>query len=158
MYDKKLKITNNFTLGEFTKSETADKLHIDNHGALNERVMVNLGNLCTHVLQPLRERAGIPIFISSGFRCPKLNKAVKGSSSSQHVKGEAADIYIDPKNKQSLFDILLMIVKTIEYDQLIWETRADGRKWIHVSYVTYRKNRKMKLKCEDGKTYKTLNV
>jgi hypothetical protein len=85
------------------------------------------------VLDPLRERYGYPIMVSSGYRCPRVNKAVGGSATSQHVKGEAADIYVaKAKEKAMLF---AMIYYLLPFDQLIWEMGNDeAPAWIHVSY------------------------
>ena len=160
MYDREMKISPNFKLGEFTKSKKAETFHIDNHGQLNERVVVNLRNLCEHVLQPIRDMIEVPIHVSSGYRCPQLNKVCNGAARSQHTKGEAADIYLDPATAKgwTLWDVAVLIHDFTDFDQMIWETRQNGSKWIHVSYVTYRKNRHSKLRCEDGKTYKLLEL
>ena len=167
MYDKEMQITKNFKLKEFTNSETAKKLGIDNHAQLTPKEFVNLTAIAENILQPIRDAMQIPIYISSGFRCPQLNRAVHGAARSQHCKGEAVDIYIKPTAKTNLlqsfaaarttlWDVFDLIYRTCDFDQLIWETRPNGSKWIHVSYVTYRKNRKMVLQCKDGKSYQSL--
>lgn len=167
MYDKEMQITKNFKLKEFTNSETAKKLGIDNHAQLTPKEFVNLTAIAENILQPIRDAMQIPIYISSGFRCPQLNRAVHGAAKSQHCKGEAVDIYIKPTPKThllstlaaaraTLWDVFDLIYRTCDFDQLIWETRPNGSKWIHVSYVTYRKNRKMVLQCKDGKSYQSL--
>lgn len=78
------------------------------------------------------------------------------------MKGEAADIYIDTDPKKNLewtlWDVLKLIVRFTDYDQVIWETRPNGNKWIHVSYVTYRTNRHDMRRCSDGKTYPKLEL
>ena len=79
-----------FTLTELTKSATATRLKIDNTPTAEAKQ--NLVNLIDKILDPLREAYGKPIIVTSGYRCPKLNKAVGGSTSSQHMKGMAADI------------------------------------------------------------------
>lgn len=79
-----------FTITELTKSATATKQGIDN--TPSAEVTANLTALVDKVLDPLREIYGKPIYVSSGYRCPKLNKAVGGVSNSQHLKGEAADL------------------------------------------------------------------
>lgn len=95
--------------------------------------MTNLTALVEHVLDPLREKYGHPIMVSSGYRCPRLNKAVGGAVESQHTAGEAADIYVGrPKELAELFSL---IYYTLPYDQLIWERGTDeAPAWIHVSY------------------------
>ena len=89
-----------FTVGEFFRSGTAIRLGIVNEpdahpeeGLTNEEVVENLRALCTEVLEPLRRRVG-RVIITSGYRCQKLNKAVGGVWNSQHLRGEAADIYV----------------------------------------------------------------
>ena len=96
-------------------------------------VVANLTALVEEVLDPLRERYGRPIHVSSGYRCPRLNKAVGGATTSQHVKGEAADIYVaKAKEMAMLFSLIYYI---LPYDQLIWERGNDeAPAWIHVSY------------------------
>lgn len=93
-----MKLTQHFALEEFTRSQTAARLGIDN--TLNPAffadslVIANLKNLCTQVLEPLRRHIDKPIVISSGYRCPVLNRAVGGVANSQHLTGQAADITI----------------------------------------------------------------
>lgn len=93
----------------------------------------NLTALVDAVLDPLRERYGYPIHVSSGYRCPRLNKAVDGKATSQHLTGEAADIYVgNAKDKAMLFSLIYYL---LPYDQLIWERgNAEAPAWIHVSY------------------------
>ena len=79
-----------FTLNELTYSSTAKQKGINN--TPNTTIKANLINLVDNILDPLREAYGKPIIVTSGYRCTELNKAVKGASNSQHVKGEAADI------------------------------------------------------------------
>jgi uncharacterized protein YcbK (DUF882 family) len=110
-----MKLSANFSLEEFTRSDTAVKLGIKNEPGTEE--IANLKNLCERVLQPIRDKVGRTIRISSGFRCPTLNRAVGGVESSQHVKGEAADITADGMAPRELYNF---IVKSgIEYDQII---------------------------------------
>ena len=98
--------------------------------ALHEEQWQNLEKLAVNILQPVRKEFG-PIRISSGFRSAKLNKAVKGSSSSNHCRGQAADI--EPvKEKVSLLDIGGWIAENLEFRELIFEYMPNG--WIHVAY------------------------
>jgi zinc D-Ala-D-Ala carboxypeptidase len=124
------KITKNFSLKELIKSDKAVKLNINNEPS--EEVIGNLIALCENTLQPIRDLVGYPITITSGFRCPALNKAVGGVSNSQHVIGQAADFKIPVLWR--IFGRLEKVFKqiqdsTIPYDQLILEPT-----WIHVSY------------------------
>jgi len=124
-----MKLSENFTLAELTKSSTATRLGIDN--SPNPEQLENLVELCHKVLQPLREAIG-PINISSGLRVPALNKAIGGSATSQHcaINGAAADI--DIADNKKAFDY---IKDNIEFDQLIWEFGNDKQPdWVHVSY------------------------
>lgn len=126
-----MKLSEHFDLDEFTRSATADRLHIDN--SLNpsdptgQSIINNLRNLCQQVLEPLREHFGIPIMVSSGYRCPELNQAVGGVPNSQHLTGEAADIVL-PK----LADVFYWLIDNTPFDQLGFESRGTT-KWIHVS-------------------------
>ena len=87
-----MQLSKNFSLAELIRSNTAVTLGLDNSPP--KSVIDNLKTLCERILQPLRDFFGVPITISSGYRCAALNKAVGGSSSSQHMTGEAADIQI----------------------------------------------------------------
>lgn len=131
-----MNITKNFTLEELTKSATADRLKINNEPA--EQELNNLLVLCRDILQPIRDAYGKTIIVSSGYRCAKLNKAVGGSKTSQHVKGEAADIHTTSDTKASnkaLFELILDMVQKdkITVGQLINEYDYN---WIHVSLPT----------------------
>ena len=122
-------LTKHFTLEEFSHSSTAKARGIDN--TVPKQLVPALRNLCERVLEPLRERVKEPVIISSGYRCPALNKAVGGTNTSQHMKGEACDIYMEDKEKlRKWFAILL----DGDFDQLIFErNRRTDRCWIHVS-------------------------
>ena len=132
-----MNITKNFKLEEFAKSETAQKRGIDN--SIPAELIPNIKALCDNVLQPLRDAVGVPVKISSGYRCPALNKAVGGSATSQHMKGEAADIII-PSKKVGLQWFEWMRTH-LTYNQLIWETNSKGGSWIHVGYKRTGKNK-----------------
>lgn len=124
-----------FTMKELTKSLTADKLGIDN--TPTPEASAQLSNLVTHVLDPLREMYGKPITVNSGYRCPKLNAAVGGAKSSQHMRGNAADITAGSKTEnKKLFEL---IRDNLPFDQLLNESDYS---WVHVSYVSTSKNRK----------------
>ena len=87
-----MKLSDNFSLHEFTRSQTATRHSIDN--TPSEEVIGNLQSLCLGVLQPVRTNFQKPMIISSGFRCKELNTKIGGSSTSQHVFGQAADIEV----------------------------------------------------------------
>lgn len=134
-------VTMHFTIEEMYSSDTAKRLVINNKP--NMQQMINLVYLCAYVLEPLRVAMGEPIKIGSGFRCQALNKAVGGVSSSQHLKGQAADLCIDGdlKKGKKWFNY---IKDHLPFDQLIWEHNNKGNYWVHVSFVypDFGKNRK----------------
>lgn len=84
-------ISKNFSYSEFEKSDTANRLHINN-AITSFEVRDNIKALVENILQPLRDAWGGPLFINSGYRCLELNKAVGGVPTSQHVLGQAADV------------------------------------------------------------------
>lgn len=119
------RLSENFTLDEFTRNDVAIKLGIINEPGEKEiealRVLVN------RTIQPLRDKLGIPIHINSGYRCPELNKAVGGVPTSQHQKGEAADLSIDGK-ANNILDALEN--NDIPFDQAILYRKQN---FLHVS-------------------------
>ena len=130
-----MKLSKNFTYEELCHSNVAERKGINNRPRTKEeekRVIENLKALCMEVLQPLRDFLGKPVVISSGYRCPELNKAVGGVRNSQHMKGEAADIHVE--NTEHLLKIMHFIMDETDFDQLIWERNRAGTQWVHVSY------------------------
>lgn len=128
-----MQLTEHFTLNEFVRSETATNNHIDN--TPTPEVIDNLRALCRNVLEPARMAFGEPIYITSGYRCPALNKAVGGKPTSQHQYGEAADLQVQGvRNLKRLYKV---IKDHGIFDQLLYETNQAGAKWIHVSYTSY---------------------
>lgn len=123
-----------FTLEEMCKSSTARRLGLTNYPQ-REEIFDNLRTLVDKVLDPAREMLGSPIIVNSGYRCPRVNKEVGGVKTSQHMKGEAADIYC----KAQYMDKLWNILKHLEFDQLI---RYNSKNFFHVSYTSERPNRK----------------
>ncbi len=123
-----MKLSNNFDLAEFVKSDIATRLGIDNTPTFQE--VENIARLVVNVLQPLRNAYGKPITVNSGYRCPALNKAVGGSTTSSHMKGEAADITGGSKEENKvLFELVKKL--NLSFDQLIDEKDFS---WVHVSY------------------------
>lgn len=118
-----------FKLEELCRSNTAEKLGIENEPDAHERA--SLLALIHNLLDPLRMAYGYPILVNSGFRSKTLNKAVGGVYGSQHTKGEAADITAGSitENKR-LFELVQQL--ELPFDQLIDER---GYSWIHLSYV-----------------------
>ncbi|MBO7317945.1 MAG: peptidase M15 [Bacteroidales bacterium] len=119
-----------FTIEELCDSAVARRLHLDNTPPA--LAIENLTALVEQVLDPARTILGKPIRINSGYRCEQLNKCVGGVSNSQHLCGEAADLYTGSTDgHRQLFEILL----NLPFDQLIWERGNNrGPAWIHVSY------------------------
>lgn len=156
-----MKLSENFTLDEFIYSPTAIKHGIDNTPSPEH--IENIKALVTNVIQPIRHFLRQPLKINSGYRHPNLNEKIGGAHTiqngkkvptSQHCKGEAADLYCAGRNA----DIFRYIKANLDFDQLIWEFGTDSEPaWVHVSYA--KKNRKQMLKAvkEGGKTvYKKL--
>ncbi len=130
-----------FSYDEFRRSDTAERRKIDN--SIPENAKENIKALVDNVLDPLRETCGKPLTVTSGYRCPALNKAVGGSSTSQHMTGQAADISTgNIVDNAKLFH--LIIDSKLPFDQLIFE-KGDinvGPAWVHVSYRNDGKNRR----------------
>ena len=133
MEKEKKQLTTNFTLNELIRSNTANKLNIDN--TPSDEIIDSLKKLCTNVLQPIRDKYGKPMVITSGYRCKALNKAVGGVKTSQHVLGQAADINNGHTQNKALFELIKQMTNDgeITVGQLLWE---HGGQWIHVSLPT----------------------
>lgn len=126
-----------FSIPELTASAKARSLGIDNTPP--PAVKVKLSTLVNNLLDPIREKWGGPITVNSGYRCPTLNKAVGGVPTSQHVRGEAADITVGSQAKNN--QLFKMIVDGgFDFDQLIDEA---GYSWIHISYSPGRNRRQI---------------
>lgn len=133
------KLSRNFTLEELCASNTAKAKGIKNQPGTQE--IVCLTALAQYVLQPLREWWGKPIVITSGYRSPELNKAVGGVQNSQHMKGQAVDLFLDGDLKRG--DCWIDYIRNhLPFDQLIYEHNAKGTYWVHVSFDPYGCNRK----------------
>lgn len=129
-----MQLSQNFTLAEFLRSETADRFRLDNTVLITEH-QDNLKALCTAVLQPLRDAIGSPLRINSGFRSAVVNEKLGGAQGSQHCYGEAADIEcLEVDNLQLAHKIVEL---GLPFDQLILEfyRHPDPRSgWVHVSH------------------------
>ena len=133
------RISQNFTLEEFTASATAKAKGISNNPGQTD--IVNLCGLVHNVLQPLRKWWGAEIKIGSGYRSLALNRAVGGVRNSQHMRGEAADLCIDG-DLQKGRQWFAWIKTHCDFDQLILEHNAKGTYWVHVSFRCDGKNRR----------------
>lgn len=118
-----------FKLAEFTKSEIAKKYNIDN--TPSDKVIENLQWLVLKILDPLRNKLGKPVIVTSGYRCKELNehKEVGGSKNSQHLEGKASDIRAIGMTTKELFEFIINETK-LPFDQVINEFDS----WIHISY------------------------
>lgn len=130
-----MKLSEHFTLEELTRSATAKARGIDN--TPTERDKNNLKRLAAEVLEPLRKMAGVPIIVTSGYRCPKLNAAVGGEPTSQHMRGEAADIKCADNRMLFAAAMELMLLGKIKVGQLIDEKKYA---WLHISLPTLTMN------------------
>lgn len=153
-----MKISKHLSLAEVVRSETAKRRGISNTPTAEH--LENFKLLAENVFEKAREHFKVPIHISSAYRSVDLNRAIKGSRTSQHSKGEAIDIDMDgSRGEVTNADIYNYIKDNLEYDQLIWEFGTDSNPdWVHVSY-SKTKNRKQLLKAvkTNGKTsYVTL--
>ena len=152
------KISKHITYKEATKSATALRLGIEN--TPNDYELQNMELIAEKVFEPLRRAVNGPIKINSFFRCEELNKAIGGSSRSQHCQGRAIDID-DVYGYVSNSYMYYYIKDNLDFDQLIWEFGTDTNPdWVHVSYVDGDSNRKRCLLAykEDGKTkYKDIS-
>ena len=123
-----MKLSKNFTRAEIEHSNTAKRLGIKNE--MSEEHLANMQNLIDNLIQPLRDGIG-PIRISSGYRSPQLNKAIGGSTRSQHSKAEALDLQFWEKGKMNNKVIYDWILESgLEFDQMINEFDYS---WIHIS-------------------------
>ena len=155
-----MKLSKNFNLSEFTKSNTASRLGLSNIPTSDH--VANLRILCDNVLQPLREGLGHSVNVSSGYRGEQLNGAIGGSKTSDHCFGKAADLDNDKYNgfsESRKFDntaIFHYIKHNLDFDQLIWEFGDSMRPaWVHVSFRSKGDNRKQVLKAYKDDNNKT---
>ena len=152
-----MKLSDNFSLKEMIKSQTALRKDIDNEPG--EEEIENLKSLCENVLQPVREYYGKAVRVNSGYRSPELNSAIGGSKTSDHCKGMAADIEINGVANAELAE---WIEKNCEFRQLILEFYTPGipdSGWVHVSYNWEDYDKKvMTAMKENGKTVYKLGL
>ncbi len=121
-----------FTLQELIRSNEAAKRKIDNTPSFE--VVEHLRELTEKVLEPLRAAYGMSIYVSSGYRCPALNKAVGGSATSVHQIGYAVDLQVNGSFEEFRDFVVEWFRKTgTWFDQILLErNKATGAKWIHI--------------------------
>ena len=144
-----MKLSTHFSLSEFTTSQTAARYGLDNTPSAAQ--IENLRQLCEHILEPIRVHFEVPVIISSGYRGPQVNAKVGGSSNSQHCKGEAADFTVAHYTVTEIFN-WIAFTSGLAFDQIIHEYG----KWIHISYVTRRENRRSILKAYRNRSGRTV--
>lgn len=129
-----------FTFNEFFRSDLADTVGIVNYPApeVERLVRFHIIALVDHVLDPIRERLGVPVRITSGYRCKALNELVGGKDSSQHLAGYAADFTIDGLAPSEYRRLAFWCADHLDFDQMIVYAK---RRFIHVSYVSPESNR-----------------
>ena len=146
-----MQLSENFSLLELTKSQTATRKGIDNTPSPEHQE--NLKLLCESVLQPVRDHFGKVVTISSGYRSPELCTAIGSKITSQHAKGQAADFEIFGVSNKELADY---INENLEYDQLIleyWKKEDPNSGWVHCSYdVSVSRKQYLKAYKENGST------
>ena len=150
-------ISKHISYKEGVHSITAIRKGIDNAPTAEQLHFMEI--IAEEVFEPLRAYVGGPIKINSFYRSPELNKAIGGSSKSQHCNGQAIDID-DTFGKATNAEMFHWIKENLDFDQMIWEFGDDDNPdWVHVSYVSKEKNRNRCLKAykENGKTkYKVI--
>lgn len=150
-----MKISEHITLAEATKSQLAERKGIDNTPTPEH--LENMKHIASNIFEPLRVFFGKPIAVTSFYRSAKVNKAIGGASTSQHLTGEAMDIDGDVFGGVANISIFTWIKNNCIFDQLIAEfIESNGTGgWVHVSLKRNGKNRKEILtayKDENGKT------
>jgi zinc D-Ala-D-Ala carboxypeptidase len=126
-----MKLSTNFSLSELTKSESASRLGLDNDPT--QEIISSLQALVNHILQPVRDKFG-PVVVTSGYRSPDVNKAIGGSTTSDHCKGQAADFEVLGKDNREL---AIWIAENMQFTQLILEFYKPGvpdSGWVHCSF------------------------
>ena len=146
------RISEHITYKEAVRSNTALRLNINN--IPNDYEISNMVGIASNVFEPLREYVGGPIKINSMFRSEALNRAIGGSSRSQHCQGRAIDLD-DTFGHKTNAEMFNYIKNNLNFDQLIWEFGDDTNPdWVHVSFVSNDENRGRCLKAEkvNGRT------
>ena len=146
-----MQLSENFSLLELTKSQTAERKGIDNTPSPEHQD--NLKLLCTCILQPIRDHFGRVVSVSSGYRSKELCLTIGSKITSQHAKGQAADFEIYGLSNQEL---ATYIKENLDYDQLIleyWTPESPNNGWIHCSYnVNINRKEYLRAYKNEGKT------
>ena len=145
-------ISKHISYKEATRSLTAIRLGLENKP--NEYELSNMIGVAENIFEPLREWVNDPIKVNSFFRSVELNKAIGGSSRSQHCQGRAIDVD-DTYGHKTNAEMFNWIKENLNFDQIIWEFGDDENPdWVHISWVSKDQNRNRCLRAEriDGKT------
>lgn len=165
-----MKISENFSLSEMTKSHTANKLDIEEQFNPPQEIIDNIVHYVKNGIQPVRTYLGIPIRTVVGYRCKAVNDVIPGASkTSDHLTGSAGDheLYIDGEERNDILAeaciecIKLGYIK--EFNQLILEHprpntfggETPNYRWIHLAVKqSGNKNQILEAnKNSKGKTY-----
>lgn len=141
------RLSKHFMLREMTTTSSG----LANQPA-SPQVLANMRTLCEQILEKVRAHYGRPVIIHSGYRSPAVNKAVGGSPTSQHVKGEAVDFHV---SGHSVYEVATWISETLDYDQLILENFLPGLPtsgWVHCSFAINNRGQDL-TKFKGSKTY-----
>lgn len=139
-----MKLSENFTLDEFTLSQTASRHDISNTPP--DDVMQALKRTAEG-LESVRLALGHPIHISSGYRSPQVNRMMGGAAKSQHVRGEAVDFTCPGYGIPA--KIMTAIAGAVDYDQLILEYA----RWIHISFTDSPRRRALVIDSKGTRAY-----
>jgi zinc D-Ala-D-Ala carboxypeptidase len=142
-----LKLSKDFTLAEMLISQDAVRHGFSEQFTPDNSVVKNLDMLVSNILQPLRDAVKAPIYVSSGYRCERVNLHIGGAENSQHILGQAADLHCYAISNEAMFYKILEI--GLPFDQLINEFNFA---WVHVSYSQRHRKQILEAVRENGKT------
>jgi zinc D-Ala-D-Ala carboxypeptidase len=147
--NREMRFTKNFTLEELLESDIARRMNYTEQFDPPPHIIANLLALSEMVLQPLRDKLGVPITVTSGYRCERLNKRVKGARTSEHLSGQAADIKIHGYNSKEITNAIIEL--DLPFNQVIEEFGI----WVHVSHNSTPFNKKQALRAvkANGRTH-----
>lgn len=132
-------MTPHFTLDELTASQTATRKGFDN--TPDAAAVEALRQLSINVLEPVRALLGVPVFVNSGYRSARVNRAVGGSARSQHCRGEAADLAFKGLTVQAAFE-------RIRNSEIVFDQMIEEGTWLHISFTRQRPNRRQCLRAK----------